>query len=423
MRAVPEMVGTMRVLLFILLVLHSPAAAAPLLKEGDRVLVLGDSNTHSGLYIAALDLMVRCRMPGVPVEFINAGLASETLSGTSEKHHPWPRPDVHERAARAIEKAQPTVVAWCYGMNDGIYAPPDAERMAKFQQGTRDLVKLSRDAGARVVIMTPPPFDPLSCKGELAPDGFDDYGYKTPWRHYNRTLAGYAEWLRHEPNLADAVVDWHTPLTSVIAEWHKVDPQWSSGDGIHPVPAIHWLMAGLIAEALGVPDTVADLQPGEPDEQGGWTFSFSAAPPVAPPQDTPDGFFVAGGFQSTANRFLLTIPNAPCAAMRLKSGDRLLGIVNREQLARGLDLTKYPAMSLNRDAAAALPLALERHRILSAAWREHIGHTRPDTDRKALPLEEAKAAAAKIEEKLNALLHVRGETLRLEPLVRRRVAE
>jgi lysophospholipase L1-like esterase len=410
------MIRTMRILLFILLLLLCPASAAPLLKAGDRVLVLGDSNTHNGLYIAALDLMVRCRMPGVPVEFINAGLASETLSGTSEKHHPWPRPDVHERAARAMEKAKPTVVAWCYGMNDGIYAPPDAERMAKFQQGTRDLVQLSRTAGARVIIMTPPPFDPRSYKGELAEDGFEDYGYKTPWRHYNRTLAGYADWLRNQPNLADAVVDLHGPLTHIIESWHHADPKWSSGDGIHPIAAIHWVMAALIAEEIGIPGAVAELDAGERDAQGGWTFNVNAAPPLAAPEGTPDGFFLASGFQKLANRFELTLPVAPAAALRLKNSYRLLGIVTREQVARGLDLTKYPALSLNRDAAAAMPLALERHRILSTAWREHIGHTRPDTDRNALPLEEAKAAAAKIEEKLNALLDVRQETLRLEPV-------
>ena len=87
-------------------------AAEPLLKKGDRVMFLGDSNTHDGRYLMALDLIVRCRMPETPVEFINLGLASETLSGTSEKQHPWPRPDVHERAVRAMEKVKPTVVAF-----------------------------------------------------------------------------------------------------------------------------------------------------------------------------------------------------------------------------------------------------------------------------------------------------------------------
>ena len=137
---------------------------------------------------------------------------------------------------------------------------------------------------------------------------------------------------------------------------------------------------------------------------------------MAAPEGTPPGFFTAAGFQKTANRFLLTLPNARAAVLRLKYGDRLLGIVTRDQLARGLDLTRFPWLSLNRDATAALPLALERHHILSAAWREHIGHTRPDTDRTALPLDQALAAAAKIEEKLDALLAPREESLRLEPL-------
>jgi hypothetical protein len=394
-----------------------PACAAePLLQKGDRVMCLGDSITMDGRYVMALDLMVRCRMPDSSVEFVNLGLASETLSGTSEKQHPWPRPDVHERAARAMEKVKPSVVMFCYGMNDGIYAPPDADRMAKFQAGVRDLAGMAREAGARVVILTPPPFDPVSFKGTLPPDGSADYGFLSPWKDYNKTLAGCAAWLRDTQGLADAVVDLHGPLTNIIAAWHKADPNWSSGDGIHPVAPIHWLMAGLIAEELGVPGTVAALQPGEADADGGWTIRFSAAPPLARPQGTPAGFLTAAGFRKQSNRFELTIPHAPTAVMRLKSGDRLLGMVTRAQLARGLDLSGYPALPINRDAADALPLMTERHRVLSAAWREHVGHTRPDTDRNALPIEEAKAAAVAIDEKLNALLRVREESIRLEPV-------
>lgn len=393
-------------------------AAEPLLRKGDRVLVLGDSITQDGKYVVALDLLVRCRMPETPVEIIPLGLASETVSGASERHHPWPRPDVHERAGRALDKVKPSVVMFCYGMNDGIYAPLDEGRFAKFQEAVKSLVALCRMAGARqVIILTPPPFDAVSYKGKLVPDGFDDYGYKSPWKNYNETLARYAAWERGTKGLADKVIDLHAPLTAVFAAWHKTDPKWSSGDGVHPAVEGHWLMAGLIAEGLGIPGAVADLKAGAPDVTGGSTVSFSAAPPIASPAGTPDGFLKAGGFQKQMNRFELTVPHVPNAVMRLKSRDTLLGMVTREQLARGLDLSVWPGMSLNRDAAAALPLAMERYRILSAAWREHVGHTRPDTDRKALPLEEAKAMAAKIEEKLGALLKPREESIRIEPVI------
>jgi hypothetical protein len=302
-------------------------------------------------------------------------------------------------------------------MNDGIYAPLDEGRFVKFQEAVRSLVALCRTAGVRqVVIITPPPFDAVSYKGPLAADGFDDYGYKSPWKSYNGTLARYAAWEREAPGLADRVIDLHTPLTAIFAAWHKVDPKWSSGDGVHPAAEGHWLMAGLIAEGLGIPGAVADLKAGPADQGGGWTFVFSAAPPLATPAGTPPGFLKAGGFQKQMNRFELTLPNAAGSVFRLKAGDRLLGMVTREQLARGLDLSMWPGLSLNRDAAEVLPLAMERYRILSAAWREHVGHTRPDTDRKAMPLDEAKAAAAKIEEKMNGLLKVRASSLRLEPV-------
>ncbi len=48
-------------------------------------------------------------------------------------------------------------------------------------------------------------------------------------------------------------------------------------------------------------------------------------------------------------------------------------------------------------------LMLQRERLLSAAWRESIGHTKPDKS-KTLPLEEAKAEAARLEKEIRAIL-------------------
>jgi hypothetical protein len=210
------------------------------------------------------------------------------------------------------------------------------------------------------------------------------------------------------------VADLHTPLTAHIASWHASHEGWSSGDGIHPIPAIHWLMAGLIAEALEIPPAVAEVLTAEPGADGAWSVDIESAAPLPPPPDAPAGFLEAAGFQKSMNRFTLTMPHAPAAVMRLKLGDRLLGMVTRGQLARGIDLTKFPALSFNRDAAAAVAPALERHRILNDAWRDHVGHTRPDTAKSKLTLEEARAAAVPLEAKLKMLLAVRKETLRLE---------
>lgn len=402
-----------RILLTLLLFLFT-ARAECVLKQGDRIMVLGDSNTQSGLYVVALDLLIRTRLPASGIEVVPLGLASETLSGTSEKDHPFPRPDVHERLGRAFEKVQPTVVLFCYGMNDGIYAPPDAGRMALFQKGVKDIAAMAAQSKARLVAITPPPFDPKSYKGAMAAEGAAEFGYRAPWPRYNETLTGYAKWLREEPGLADAVADVHTPLSAHIASWHASHQGWSSGDGIHPIPAIHWLMAGLIAEALELPPAAAEVFAGEPGADGAWTIEVEGMPPLAHPKDAPAGFFEAAGFQKSMNRFTLTMPRAPAAVMRLKLGDQLLGMVTRNQLARGVDLTRYTSLSFNRDATAALGPALERHHLLSDAWRDHVGHTRPSTGKSKFTLEEAQAAAAPLEAKLKMLLAVRKETLRLE---------
>src|SRR5689334_11715669 len=75
-----------------------------LLKDGQRVVFLGDSNTFAGLYIAYLDGYLRTRFPDKRFELINLGLPSETASGLSEPDHPYPRPDVHTRVEQALAR-------------------------------------------------------------------------------------------------------------------------------------------------------------------------------------------------------------------------------------------------------------------------------------------------------------------------------
>jgi lysophospholipase L1-like esterase len=135
-----------------------------LLKDGQRVVFLGDSNTAGGKFVAYLDAYLCTRFPDKKFELVNLGLPSETVSGLSEPDHPFPRPNVHDRIDRALELAKPDVVVICYGMNDGIYHPFDDARFKSFKDGTTKLVEKVEKAGAKVVLMTPAPFDPKPLK-------------------------------------------------------------------------------------------------------------------------------------------------------------------------------------------------------------------------------------------------------------------
>src|SRR5215471_8295439 len=158
----------MRALIAIAVLLISTAAssaAGPFaLKDGQRVVFLGDSNTFDGKFIAYLDAYLCTRFPDKRFELINLGLPSETVSGLSEPEHPFPRPDVHERIDRALALAKPNVVVICYGMNDGIYYPFSEERFKKYRDGMMKLIDKVEKAGATAVLMSPAPFDPQPLK-------------------------------------------------------------------------------------------------------------------------------------------------------------------------------------------------------------------------------------------------------------------
>ena len=101
-------------------------AATPMIGSAKRVLFLGDSITYAGQYVEFVEAYFATRFPNRHIEFLNAGLPSETVSGLSERGHAggkFPRPDLHERLGRVLEKMKPDVVIACYGMNDGIYLP------------------------------------------------------------------------------------------------------------------------------------------------------------------------------------------------------------------------------------------------------------------------------------------------------------
>ncbi|MDQ3292084.1 MAG: G-D-S-L family lipolytic protein, partial [Bacteroidota bacterium] len=127
-----------------------------------RILFLGNSITWAGIYVNDLEAYITAQDPNRQLEFINAGLSSETVSGLSEEGHAggsFPRPDLHERLARVLEKTKPDLVFACYGMNDGIYLPFDENRFAKFKEGINWLHQEVEKTGAKIIHLTPPDYD------------------------------------------------------------------------------------------------------------------------------------------------------------------------------------------------------------------------------------------------------------------------
>jgi lysophospholipase L1-like esterase len=217
----------------------------------EKVLWLGDSITQAGDYVTLAEYYLNKQYTSGHFDFVSVGLDSETVSCLTEKDHPFPRPCLSARLQRALDMVHPQVVIACYGMNDGIYHPQSPERMAAFQKGIQNLIAAVRAKNARLILLTPPPFDPVAVA--TLPANAPDFSYKAPYEKYDDVLADYTAW---EKTLAAAdiqVVDLHTPMDAYLAKQRATDPKFSfTKDGIHPDLAGHLLMARTLLKDLGV---------------------------------------------------------------------------------------------------------------------------------------------------------------------------
>lgn len=254
---------TMRILsiLFSLLFVTVHAALPP----EQRIVFLGDSITQAGGYVEIIEAALIAQHPDQRKDIIPLGLSSETVSGLSEDGHAggkFPRPDLHERLDRALEKVKPQLVFACYGMNDGIYYPLGDERFAAFKNGMKKLHEKVTATGARIVHLTPPVFDPVPIQARLLPAGLDKY--PQPYQGYNEVLDAYSDWLLSMRKEGWEVLDIHGPFNAALAEKRKTEAQFTfSKDGVHPGPEGHVIMAhavlddwGLKMKTDGTPDHV-----------------------------------------------------------------------------------------------------------------------------------------------------------------------
>ena len=228
---------------------------------GQRVLFLGDSITQDGRYVSFLEYYLHTA--GQSCDLFSIGLSSETVSGLTEPGNPYPRPCLLERLDRALKVTRPTIVFACYGMNDGIYHPPSPERLAAFTAGLRQLIDKVRAAGATLVLLTPPVFDPVPLAGKTVPATATKFGYgSTFYVAYDDVLAEFArtEVALNEPGVT--IIDLHTPMAAALAARRGPDPQFSfAKDGVHPGDLGHLLMAQTVARGLGLSLPTGELEP------------------------------------------------------------------------------------------------------------------------------------------------------------------
>jgi lysophospholipase L1-like esterase len=202
--------------------------ATPLLRDGDRVVFLGDSITVAHTYTRGVEEFVRLRHPELDVTFVNAGVGGHTASDGLA------RLDVDVLAER------PTVVLLNFGMNDTSY--PEGTDGAAFAKNMAAIIKRLQAAGVRLIVWI-----------DTSP--FDVTGLTKSARSRTREEAIVKlVQLTHDEAIKRGLVlvTWHDPIVQALSSWEAAKrPEKILPDKVHPGPALHALMTTQILRALG----------------------------------------------------------------------------------------------------------------------------------------------------------------------------
>jgi lysophospholipase L1-like esterase len=230
-----------------------------ILLSGNQILILGDSITMDGTYVSFMEYYLESLYPDKKFNIISIGLGGETTCGLTEPGH-FKRPCIFSRLDSALSEIKPKLVFACYGMNDGLYNPQSPERFQAFKDGILKLIKKIKATGAKVIILTPPVFDPQHIPGEILKDNETGYTFSKPYYKYDNVLADYSKWIM-TLNIKDVqTIDIHSPMKKYLLKRSKADSTFFiNKDGIHPTQFGHLFMTNIILNKIGIPLHIENL--------------------------------------------------------------------------------------------------------------------------------------------------------------------
>lgn len=312
------------------------AVAAPVLKPGARVAIVGDSITEQKLYSRYIELYLRACVPELACRVMQYGWGGETARG------------FNGRLETQLLPFKPTVVTTCYGMNDGGYRAFSEDTGRSYRAAMEELVQRAVKAGAVVVVGSP---------GAVDTKYFARGGAADAAAVYNDTLGRLRDIDREIAAAAGMpFADVHAPMLDAMAKGKEelgADYDVGGRDGVHPGPNGHVAMAYAFLKALGVDGEigriVVDLT-GETTASGGhkvlsanagtvelessrWPFCFAAdGAPNAARTILP---FLP--FQQDLNRLVLQVQNLAAEKAKVTWGDQARECT-RAELEAGVNL-------------------------------------------------------------------------------------
>src|SRR6266705_5972033 len=230
------------------------------IKDGDRVVFLGDSITEQRLYTTYIEAYVLTRYPKWKPTFRNVGWGGDT-SWLRQRAHPDEKQlfaadetsqqkMVEDSVGRGLKRdvlpLKPTVVTVKFGMNDHSYQPFREDIFRAYVRSQGEIAKILKGQGTRVAFLTPQPIE------DKRPDPDKDAR--------NQSLRKFSDGLREVCSKEGATfVDQFDPYMMIMLRERATNPAAliGGGDAVHPGPIGHTVMAWAILKALGATPIVS----------------------------------------------------------------------------------------------------------------------------------------------------------------------
>lgn len=208
-------------------------------RDGDVVVMIGDSITEQHLYSNYVEMWTVTRYPNWKLTFRNVGIGGDRSVGGNS------------RFTRDVLIHKPTAMTVDFGMNDGGYGAFSDAVFKPYMNGLQGMADQAKVAEIRVAWATPQPLD----TGDQGP---------TALVGYNQTLEKFSDGVKEIASKNDGVfVDQFHPYLAALDLARGAGPKYeriTGGDAVHPGPPGQALMAASILKGLSFPSLVSSVE-------------------------------------------------------------------------------------------------------------------------------------------------------------------
>lgn len=365
--------------------LASPAAEFAL-RDGDRVVFLGDSITEQRLYTTYLEAYALTRHPAWRLTFRNVGWGGDT-SWLRQRAHPdegqlfaAEGADLDARVEKSVAQGlgrdvlplKPTFVTVKFGMNDHSYQTFRPDIFRAYTRSQAEIAQVLQGAGARVTFLTPQPIE------DKRPDPDQDVR--------NQSLRRFSDGLKEVAGRTRAgFVDQFDPYLRLMLAARAGDPKAviGGGDAVHPGPAGQTIMAWAVLKGLGATPSVskAEIQFGARTATGescrvenlattANSVTFDRLDDALPwPIDTrAESALKLAPIVDDLSRYELRVTGLPEGSYEVAIDGEIVAKADAAKLAQGMNLS-LGAGPVTRQAQEVLALVFRKNDVFFERWR------------------------------------------------------